>query len=302
MSRFQALADDLSESEHSETITVSGIDLINLRERRQDEIEAVRAIYDDDAAFEEQEQSTGKSRVLVRLRVTAEVSAGASPALGCTLVILLGIDYPASTPLSIKIEEWDSDDDKDVRGPLLDELLRAAQNLKGEEQLQELFDVARTFLTARAPRDLYGTMQNRLLETAAVEQAERQLEQSQLAEQLLVEQKEAEERWASELKRELEMEEEHKRRALVKRRTVTASPDGSTGGDREDGDDDEDEEEEDDDPPLSADAAGSRFLSEYRFLKQLGAGGGGKVVKVRNRLDRRLCKFNLLNMCQTSAL
>jgi len=297
MSRFQALADDLSESEHSETITVTPPDLAICRERRQDELDAVLAIYGDDATLQQQDEDIHTSRVLVRLRVTAEKSSNGLPILGCTIAISLGTTYPLSKPVSIKVEEWVPKEDKIESSSLLDKLLQKAHDLKGEEQLQELFHVTRSFLTARAPRDLYGTMQTRIKDSAAEKHAKRQLEQSQLSEELLVERREAEECWAAELTRELAMEEERKRRALTKRRTMSLgtadeSGEGLHGGGDNDGEEDEDDDDED--GPLPAGAANSRFLSEYRVLRKLGAGAGGQVVKVRNRLDRRLYAVKII--------
>ena len=61
--------------------------------------------------------------------------------------------------------------------------------------------------------------------------------------------------------------------------------------DNEDDDDFDDAELEDDPQTASADEPGSsRYRTDFIELGVLGRGGGGEVVKVRNRLDRRTCK------------
>ena len=57
----------------------------------------------------------------------------------------------------------------------------------------------------------------------------------------------------------------------------------------DEGDDDSDYDEEEI-PPLPG---SSRYQTDFIELGLLGRGGGGEVVKVRNRLDRRLCKHHL---------
>jgi len=57
-----------------------------------------------------------------------------------------------------------------------------------------------------------------------------------------------------------------------------------------------DEEEDDDDDfqfdePVEGKGSSSRYISDFIELGELGRGGGGTVFKVRNRLDRRICKY-----------
>jgi eukaryotic translation initiation factor 2-alpha kinase 4 len=61
---------------------------------------------------------------------------------------------------------------------------------------------------------------------------------------------------------------------------------GESDGDGND-DDDDDAYEMDDTPALAA-SGSSRYQSDFVELGVLGRGGGGEVVKVRNRLDRRI--------------
>jgi hypothetical protein len=55
-------------------------------------------------------------------------------------------------------------------------------------------------------------------------------------------------------------------------------------------DDDDDELDRDEDPPANMSVGSSRYQTDFVELGVLGRGGGGEVVKVRNRLDRRICK------------
>ena len=68
-------------------------------------------------------------------------------------------------------------------------------------------------------------------------------------------------------------------------------------------DEDDDEEDFDDfeapSPPL--DGNNSRYRTDFIELGILGRGGGGEVVKVRNRLDRRICKSSSLSQQRAEA-
>lgn len=58
----------------------------------------------------------------------------------------------------------------------------------------------------------------------------------------------------------------------------------------DEGDDDDFDYDDAEIPPL---VGSSRYQTDFIELGLLGRGGGGEVVKVRNRLDRRLCKHHL---------
>ena len=68
------------------------------------------------------------------------------------------------------------------------------------------------------------------------------------------------------------------------------------GGVYDDNDEDEDEDDDDFDfdddynNALNEPSSYSRYKADFVELGILGRGGGGEVVKVRNRLDRRICK------------
>jgi Protein kinase domain/RWD domain len=61
----------------------------------------------------------------------------------------------------------------------------------------------------------------------------------------------------------------------------------SSIGTSNDGDDEDDDFDGDDDGPPAAFYGSSRYQTDFIELGVLGRGGGGEVVKVRNRLDRR---------------
>ena len=73
--------------------------------------------------------------------------------------------------------------------------------------------------------------------------------------------------------------------------------DNNNNNDAEFDDDEDDDDESDFDPDndynnnLNVSSSYSRYKADFVELGILGRGGGGEVVKVRNRLDRRICKL-----------
>lgn len=57
----------------------------------------------------------------------------------------------------------------------------------------------------------------------------------------------------------------------------------------DDDENDDDFDDDDDDDPPTPHAGSSRYQTDFIELGILGRGGGGEVVKVKNRLDRRIC-------------
>jgi translation initiation factor 2-alpha kinase 4 len=94
---------------------------------------------------------------------------------------------------------------------------------------------------------------------------------------------------------EVEKELARQMEALVeadrKRRGFVASSSNDESRD-EDGESEDDFDDADNDYPTIT-AGTSRYQSDFIEMGVLGRGGGGEVVKVRNRLDRRLCKQTL---------
>lgn len=87
-----------------------------------------------------------------------------------------------------------------------------------------------------------------------------------------------------EVDKELARQVEALRRAGAKRRQNDMIVPAAVTTDKVDDDDDDDEFEEDETPV----AGSSRYQTDFIELGLLGRGGGGEVVKVRNRLDRRI--------------
>ena len=92
-----------------------------------------------------------------------------------------------------------------------------------------------------------------------------------------------------EVKRELARQMEALVEADRKRRGVSVSQ-PPLDESKDDGDDESDDEFDDADDYPTASGTTSRYQTDFIELGLLGRGGGGEVVKVRNRLDRRLCK------------
>ena len=73
---------------------------------------------------------------------------------------------------------------------------------------------------------------------------------------------------------------------------ATAPSTNLVGESNLDDDDDEFDFEYFEAPPPPLDGNSSRYRTDFIELGVLGRGGGGEVVKVRNRLDRRICKLS----------
>jgi translation initiation factor 2-alpha kinase 4 len=94
------------------------------------------------------------------------------------------------------------------------------------------------------------------------------------------------------------------RRQLSERVSSTgeAAPTTNPLGEILEDDDDEDDFDDYEAPPPPIDGSNSRYRTDFIELGVLGRGGGGEVVKVRNRLDRRICKFRVLDRTMLGGL
>jgi translation initiation factor 2-alpha kinase 4 len=103
-----------------------------------------------------------------------------------------------------------------------------------------------------------------------------------------------------EMKRQIEAldnadEGRRKNKSAVIKSSITKSRDNSSSGDLFSDDEEDIDFDDDADQRLNS---SSRYKSDFVELKFLGRGGGGEVVKVVNKLDRRRCKYSSLLVLQ----
>lgn len=136
MSRFRALED--SDSEHDSDPKLSLATLEALRQRRDDEMEAVGAMYGDDVEI----VSAEKHVVHLRLRVGPERDGASRQSkdkpLCFTLCLSLDKAYPAEAPFDITVDGWPAVLPKKALGQLCESLRDTAKAIKGEEAVVSL--------------------------------------------------------------------------------------------------------------------------------------------------------------------
>ncbi len=66
---------------------------------------------------------------------------------------------------------------------------------------------------------------------------------------------------------------------------------------KNEGEDDDEDWYDDEENPQASLVSSSRYKTDFIELGLLGRGGGGEVVKVRNRLDKRICKKTNAHKC-----
>jgi translation initiation factor 2-alpha kinase 4 len=201
-------------------------------------------------------------------------------------------------PRRIEVADWPKALGHETAKELQAMLQRVVAEARGDEVLNDLFTAAKDFLVARAPKgslgvSLHGSMRTRVEEARLAAQAEAQRDDEQEAREELLSKKGKEEAFLETLNKELADE----KRALTKRRTLSFGHEGDRLGDEVSDESGEDEGDAEDAPPRGTT---SRYLLEYSVLGKLGEGGGGSVVKARNRLDKRLYALKIINCKKTS--
>lgn len=259
---FAALAE--SDSEHSAQQDAATL------ERRKDEMDVLKAMYEDDVEVVDDD---GEVRLHVR----------AAENYSCTVRINLGDYYPHVPPRRIYITDWPVDHMKGSEAKeLTAALTSAAKEHAGEEVVAQLYEIAHDFLFNRSPHR--GSLHTMAEQRQAEEVAEQQREDERLAQENDHQQKKEAEEWG-ELREKLQEERQNRKSLLGGRRRNLSM--GSAEDHGEDAEEEGGEEEEEEEGGKEAPISGSRFDTEYKVICDLGEGGGGKVVKVQNRLDKR---------------
>jgi len=308
MSRFRKLAVDSD----SETGPSAGDDdgasvsptALELRERRNDEVAAIQAIVDDDVTVQDDDDSDE-----VHLTFRVVVGLADSPWSCCAISFTLGKLYPDTPPAGITVRDWPASLPGTLAGTLRRTLEEMASNQRGQEQCLTLFEVARDYLSDKAPRppscvpaatsptgSLLGKMEARLAFSAAQEAAEKALHESEDA---AARRKNDDERVALMARinsDELRLDRERKLRSMT-----TTGPTRALlkedGAGLKDGDRLLDYSSDEDAPPPGSTT--SRFLCDYIEIKKLGQGGGGAVVMVKNRLDKHYYAIKIIHRAKS---
>jgi len=214
-------------------------------------------------------------------------------------VVKLGIAYPRVAPRRIEITEWPKALGHEAAKELRVELQHVISEAHGNEVLNDFFTTSKEFLTTRIPNSsptlsLESSMRLRVEDARIAAQAEAQRHDELEAQEEIRSKKIREDAFLKTLNKELEDE----KRAFSRQRALSIEHEGNRDRSEDSGgsndDDDSDSEEA---PPRGTT---SRYLLEYHVLGKLGEGGGGSVVKARNRLDKRLYALKVINFRKTS--
>lgn len=295
--RFDALheEDSSDEDEHVQASTdVSVPSHEDLSMTRLDEETVLTAVYGED--FTRQDGVWGCARLSVNVRPPDVDRAHIGSQL--TLSVQLGKQYPYVVP---KMELCNvSGLNKNEQRELMQQLETRARECArmGAVMMCELVQVVEDYLLGhnRDPNmSEWEQMKAReALQQQEVEQARREEEKE--LKRIMMEPHDKTDEYSGrrmeasggEVEKELARQMEALVEADRKRRGFVAS--SSNDESRDEGGESEDEFDHDDDEYPTIAAGTSRYQSDFIEMGVLGRGGGGEVVKVRNRLDRRLCK------------
>lgn len=271
MNRYSSLLDE-SDSEHG--------DLTECQARREMEMQAISAMFSETEAIINGDE--------VRLTVT---TAETSETMTCTLCLVLGKTYPDTAPRRIIIADWPKDLKSSDAKVLGAKLHTAAADKKGEEVIFALYEIAREFLTARSPQSLLAIAEERQAQEQrdgellrkAQEQHDEELLQKENAEQHRLRAQE----WAK-LNETAQVERERRKSSMRNELLAEDTTSVYQAGHNEviDGHEDHQNEEDEEERGETPQIHGPRFHTEYREICELGEGGGGRVLKVQNKLDK----------------
>jgi len=267
---------------------------------RVDEETVLTAVYGED--FTRQDGVWGCARLSVQVRPPDTDRAHVGSEL--LLSVQLGKQYPYVVP---KLELCNVTGlNKEEQRELMCQLEKRAQECAkvGAVMMCELVQVAEDYLLAHNRDPNMSEWEQMKAREALQQQEEEQAKREQEKElkRIMMETHDKTDEYndgriaasGGEVEKELARQMEALAEADRRRRGfVTMS---SNDESRDEGDDESEDDFDDDDYPTIT-AGTSRYQSDFIEMGVLGRGGGGEVVKVRNRLDRRLCK---LHVCQAS--
>ena len=236
--------------------------------------------------------------IAVSLRVDADASTSDTPSIGCRLVVRLGKAYPLVAPRRIEIADWPKVLGHEAAKELRVELQHVIAEARGSEVLNDFFTTSKEFLTTRVPRSspaisLESSMRVRVEDARLAAQEEAQRHDALEAEEEIRCKKIKEDAFLETLNKELADE----KRAFSRQRALSIEHEGNRPRSEDSGGSHDDDSDSDEAPPRGTT---SRYLLEYHVLGKLGEGGGGSVVKARNRLDKRLYAVKIINYRKTS--
>lgn len=299
MGRFDALKDDDDDDSSDDEVEAQHVVDVpsheDLSMSRADEETVLTAIYGDDFTREIGVWGSSRLNVHVRPPDTDRHQVGSE----LTLSVQLGKQYPYAVPTIQlrKVTGLSKNEQQELSGFLDNRARECAQT--GSVMMCELVQVAEDYLLDHN-RDPNMSEWEQMKAREALkqqEEAEAKREQERQLERIMMEQHEkaddlslnpAMEASGGEVAREMARQVDALAAADRKRRGFDTSQQKEESIDEGESQSDVDFDDVDEPTPL---VGSSRYQMDFIELGLLGRGGGGEVVKVRNRLDRRLCKF-----------